>query len=109
MLSRSRNSSRFPFTYTTSVYAGRPMNYSSNNCEFYVYGVEETVKSLIKNLEKNANFAGRNLSYDTLILLAKWLLERKITTIETIQANCKKITNEIKQVCNRDSSSYKVF
>ena len=66
MVFRSINSSRFPFTYTTSVYAGRPLNYPSNNCKFYVYGVEETVKSLIKNLEKNADLAGRNLSYDRL-------------------------------------------
>ena len=52
MLFRSINSSGFPFTYTTSVYAGIPVNYLSNNRKFYVYGVEETVKSLIKNLEK---------------------------------------------------------
>ena len=50
MLFRSINSSRFPFTYTTSVYAGRPVNYPLNNCKFYVYGVKQTVKSLIKNL-----------------------------------------------------------
>ena len=112
MLFRSINSSRFPFTYTTSVYAGRPVNYPSNNCKFYVYGVEETVKSLVKNLEKNADLAGRNLSYDRLytsIPLAKWLLERKITTIGTIQANRKGIPSEIKQVHNRDNGSYKVF
>ena len=37
------------------------------------------------------------------------LLERKITTIGTIQAMRKKVTNEIKQVCNRDIGFYKVF
>ena len=37
------------------------------------------------------------------------VLERKITTSGTNQANRKGIPSEIKQVYNRDNSSYKVF
>ena len=36
-------------------------------------------------------------------------MERKITTIGTVQANRKGIPSEIKQVYNRDNGSYKVF
>ena len=36
-------------------------------------------------------------------------MEQKITVIEIIPANRKRITNEIKQVCNRDMDSCKVF
>ena len=113
MLFRSINSScRFPYTYTTAVYVGRPVGLPSNLCKYYVTGVEETVKSLVRNLEKTTNLSGRNLSYDRLytsIPLAQWLLERNITSIGTIQANRKGIPIEIKQVENREVGSYKVF
>ena len=36
-------------------------------------------------------------------------MERKITTIGTVQAKRKEISNEIKQVCNRDIGFYKIF
>ena len=36
-------------------------------------------------------------------------MKRIITTIGTIQAKGKKITNKIKQMCNRDIGFYKVF
>ena len=65
----------------------------------------------VKNSDSLIWLYCKSLSYDRLytsISLVQWLLEQKIPTIGTIQANRKVIPNEIKQVCNRDINSYKV-
>ena len=114
MLFRSINSCRYSYTFSTSVYAGRPRNYVSDPdmCRFHVRGTEEVVKTLVLQLEKRVDLSGRNISYDRLytsIALAKWLLERDITCIGTIKAHRKGIPPEIKNVSNRDVGSYEIF
>ena len=47
--------------------------------------------------------------YTLQFYLQKWLLERNITTVGTLQANGKGIPEEVKQVGRRDSNSYEVF
>ena len=98
MLFRSINSARFPYTFTAVVYAGRPKQYNSDLCKYYVRGTEETVKTLVTNLERCTNLAGRHITYDrfyTSIALGKRLLERNITSVGIIQANRKGIRAEL--------------
>ena len=81
-------------------------------CRFYVRGTEEVVKTQVLHLEKRVDLSGRNISYDRLytsISLAKWLPERGITCIGTIQANRKGIPPEIKNVSNSDVGSYEIY
>ena len=48
MLFKSINARRYPYTFTSFVYAGKPHNHDSQQCEYYVRGTEETVKNMIK-------------------------------------------------------------
>ena len=110
---KSINACSYPYTFQTAPNVGKPRNHSNQEqCKLYVCGTEDTVKMLATDLEKLTSLSGRNISYDRLytsILLAKWLLERNITTVGTLQANRKGIPEEVKQVGSRDSNFCKVF
>ena len=84
-----------------------------SNANFMFVGLKiQSKKRLVADLEKHTSLSGRNISYDhlyTSISLAKWLLERNITTVGTLQANRKGIPEEVKHVGSRDSNSYEVF
>ena len=84
LLFKSINAFRYPYTFRTASYVGKPRNHSNQEqCQFYVCGTEDTVKRLVANLKKHTSLSGRNISYGRLytsISLAKWLLERNITT-----------------------------
>ena len=109
LLFKSINSCRYPYTFRTAPYVGKPENHSNQEqCKFYVRGTEDTVKRLVTDLEKHITLSGRNLLYDRLynsVSLAKWLLERNITTVRTLKANRKGIPEEVKHVGSRDSNS----
>ena len=112
MLFRSIDSARFPYTFTAVVYAGRPKQYNSDLCKYYVRCTDETVKTLVTNLERCTNLAGRNITYDrfyTSIALGKWLLERNITFVGTFQANQKGIPAELQTFNGRDAGSYEIY
>ena len=112
MLFRSINSARFPYSFTAVVYTGRPKQYNSDLCKYFVRDTEETVKTLVTNLEMCTNLAGRNVTYDpfyTSIALGKWLLERNITSVGTIQANRKGIPAELQTFIGRDAGSYEIY
>ena len=70
------------------------------------------VQTCLYGLGKHTSLSGRNISYDRLYTstsLAKWLLERNITTAGTLQANGKGIPEEVKQIGSLDSNSYEAF
>ena len=112
MLFSSINSTKFPYTFTVVVYAGRPKQYNSVLCKYYVRGTEETIKTLFRNLERCTNLAGWNITYDrfyTSIALEKWLVEKNITSVGTIQANQKGIPAELQTFNGRDAGLYKIY
>ena len=112
MLFKSINACRYPYTFTSFAYAGKPHNYDSQPCKYYVRGTEETVKTMVKNLLKSTNLSGRNLTYDrmyTSVTLANRLLEKNITTVGTFQTNRKGIPNEIKQIGDKEKNLYEIF
>ena len=112
MLFKSINTCRYPYTFTSFAYAGKPRNYDSQPWKYYIRGSEETVKTMVKNLLKPKNLSRRNLTYDkmyTFVTLANWLLEKNITTVWTFQTNRKGIPNEIKQIGNKEKNLYEIF
>lgn len=87
LLFKSINATRYPYTFITAPYSGKPVGDAG---EFYISGCDEIVKSLISGLEKSTDLKGRNVSIERLytsIPLCKWLLERQITSVGTLKTN----------------------
>ena len=109
MLYKSINACRYPFTFSTAVYSGKP---KAEPTSYYTPGTSQTIKYLIQNLECHTNLVGRNISYDRLytsIPIAQWLLDRPITSVGTLQSNRKGIPAEIKEIKDRETNSYEVY
>ena len=110
LLFKSTNASRYPFTFRTTPYVGKPRNYNvdqKKKCKYYVSGTEKIVKTLITDLDKHTDFKGRNLSYDRLyasITLANWLLEHNITTVGTPKGNRKGVPKEVKKLVEENKT-----
>ena len=108
LLFKSLNGARYPYTFTSSVYAGKPKGDPS---PYYISGIDNHVQYLVNNAMKHSNLAGRNISFDRLytsIPLDNWLLERIITTIGTLKSNRKGLPADMKSLQNRDEMSYQV-
>ena len=83
LLFKSVNATRYPYTFISSPYSGKPIE---ERGQYYIQGTEATVHYLIETLSTNSSLAGRNISFGRLytsISLAKWLLEKRITCIGT--------------------------
>ena len=102
MLFKSINAARMPYTFNAAPYAGKPIDEGGPH---YVQGTEAIVKSLVEGMESVGPLGGRNISFDRLytsIPLERWLYNRNITSIGTLQANRKGIPAELKEVKNRE-------
>ena len=96
MLYKSINACRYPFTFSSAVYPAQP---KAEPTFYYPSGTSQTIKYLIQNLKCHANLVARNIYYDRLytsIPMAQWLLDRRITSVGTLQSNRKGIPAEIK-------------
>ena len=105
LLVKSLNVARVPFTCKAAPYSGKPKD---GNGPYYIDHAENYVKYLVEEFEKEASLLGRNISTDRLytsISLAKWLLERGITTVGTLNTNRIRIPDEIKQTKDREEFS----
>ena len=74
---RSINSAEVPYTYTSVIYAGKPVDKSG---PYYVQTTHNVDKYLDNSLTREAYIKGYNLSTDrfyTSIEIANWLLEKK--------------------------------
>ena len=92
------NASRYPFTFTTTVYAGKP---KEDPTMYYTRGPEETVKFMIQTLKSQKDLQKRNLSNNhlyTSAALAEWLLTHGIISVAALKANQKGILREITTV-----------
>ena len=58
---KSVNDARFPYTYRTSVYAGKPQNGAG---PFYVQGTDNLVKDLVTSVHNQSNCRGKNFTMD---------------------------------------------
>ena len=98
---KSLNNASFPYTYKTTLYAGKPVN---GDGPYYLDTVETYVKYLVNQTETDASLKRRHISMDRLynsISLANWLLEKNITCVGTLNNNRVGIPVEIKDVKNR--------
>ena len=101
LLFKSINCARYPYTFITAQYSGKPVGDAG---EFYISGCDEIVKSLISRLEKSTDLKGRNVSFDRLytsIPLCKCLLERQITSVGTLKTNRRGIPDGFKSLEGR--------
>ena len=110
ILFKSLNDSRFPFTYKSLVYAGKPK--VQDNTPYFISGTENYVKSLITRTQSDLPLEGRNISMDRLctsISTAEWLLSKGITTVRTIMSNRIGLTDAAKITTGRETYSTRVF
>ena len=84
---KSLSDKQVPFTYKAAPYSGKSKD---GNGPYYVDHIENYVKYLVEEFEKDASLLGRNISTDRLytsISLANWLLEHGIITVGTLNTN----------------------
>ena len=109
ILFKSLNSARYPYTYISHVYCGKPTGEAN---EYYVTGTYNYITSLVSRLEKEHSLSGRNLSMDRLYSsfpIADWLFERNITMVGTLQSNRIGIPPELKETKNRGNCSSEMY
>ena len=109
LLFKSINCARYPYTYQSHVYCGKPQGDPN---EHYVSGTFNYIVQLVNKLGNHHNLDGRNISMDRLYTsfkIANWLLDKKITMVGTFQANRVGIPPDLKKVDDRDLLSNKVF
>ena len=88
-----------PYIYKTTSYAKRPVN---GHGQYYIDTIENYVKYLVNETETDVSLKGSDISMDRLyssISLAKWLLERNIRCVGTMNNNRVRIS--VKDVKNR--------
>ena len=96
------NSARYPYTYQSHVYSGKPTEKPN---EFYVQGTENYIKFLVERLSQHRRLSGRNITIDRLYTgfpIAEWLLNRNITTLGTMQHNRVGIPPKLKETRDKD-------
>ena len=77
-LFKSLNAARYPYTFISSPYSGKP---TEEGGQYYIQGTEAIVHYLIETLSTNSSLAGHNILFDRLytsIPLAKWLLKNEL-------------------------------
>ena len=100
LLFKSGNAAKYPYTFISSRYSGNP---TKEGGQYYDQGTEAIVHYPIERLSTNSSLAGRNISFDRLYTsfpLAKWLLEKRITYVGTMELNRKGAPNELKETKN---------
>ena len=88
VLFKSLNSARYPYTYQTHVYSGKPEEVTNES--LYVQGTINCIKYLVEQHQKCHSLKGRNITMDKLytsLEIADWLSARNITMVGTFQKN----------------------
>ena len=65
LLFKSVNAARYPYTFISSPYSGKP---TEEGGQYYIQGTETIVHYLIETLSTNSSLAGRNISFDRLYM-----------------------------------------
>ena len=76
LLFRSVNATTYPYTYVTTVYAGRPVGEPGPH---YVTGLEDVFKRLLQDMLDHNSLQGRNVTMDRLytsVPLGEWMLKK---------------------------------
>ena len=108
LLFKSLNDARFPYTYNSLVYAGKPEQVGG---PYYIDTICDCIKTLVETTGSKLLLEGRNISMDRLytsVAIAKWLREKSITVIGTLVTNRIGIPDEVKAVRHRENFSMTV-
>ena len=108
LLLKSINAARYPYTFLSKPYSGKP---AGEPTEDYVVGTEAVVRDMMEQLGRHGDLRGRNLSVDrfyTSVPLAEWLFQKGVTIVGTLQANRKGIAKDMKKTDGRPELSYEV-
>ena len=109
MLFNSINSATYPYTYQGHVYCGKPKGEPN---EFYISGTENYIQYLVNKLSSYHDITGRNILMDRLyssLSVAKWLLDKGITMVGTMQKNRVGIPASLKDVTNGEINSTETY
>ena len=109
LLFKSVNAARYSYIFISSPYSGKPIEEVG---QYYIQGSEAIVHYLLERLSTYSILAGCNILFDRLytsVPLAKWLLEKRITYIGTMQLNRKWIPDEAKEAKNRELLSPEIY
>ena len=104
VLFKSLNSARYPYTYQTHVYSGKPEEVTDES--FYVQGTINYIKYLVEQLQKCHSLKSRNITIDRLYTslgIADWLSARNNTMVGTFQKNHVGIPPELKVVKDKQN------
>ena len=103
---RSLGTSRHSYVYHTIPYTGKPEEVTHT----HIRDTMTLVKRIVEGYETSGfNLNGTNISMDryyTSIPIAKWLYEKKITYIATINSNRKGLPTEMKEIKKREENSW---
>ena len=106
---KSLNGARYFYTFISLPYNGKP---TEEGGQYYIHDTVAVVHYLIETLSTNSSLSGRNISFDRLyqsIPFAKWILEKRITCIGTMQLNRKGIPDELKETKNCELLSSEIY
>ena len=109
ILLKSINAAQIPYTFLSTVYAGRPVGEPG---PYYIKGITATVKAMVEQLSRFVELDGRNITTDRLYTsyqLTNWLLSKNITTTGTLMSNKKGIPKHLLSVTDRDTPSCEVL
>ena len=109
ILFKSLNCARYSYTHQTHEYSGKPAQAPN---EFCIQGTANSIKFLVQKLSMYHSLAGRNIRMEHLYTsfeIADWLLERKITTLGTMQSNWVGIPPEIKETKHKEILSPEMY
>ena len=102
VLFKSLNCTCYPYTHQTHAYSGKPAEAPN---EFCIQGTANYIKFLVQKLSMYHSLTGGNITMKNLYTsfkIADWLLNRKITTLGTMQSNQVRIPLEIKETKDRE-------
>jgi len=109
ILFKSINYARYPYTYQTHIYCGKP---EGDPDEYYVSGTFNYITTLVDKLLIHQKLEGRNISMHRLYTsfkIADWLLQKSITMVGTFQLNRVGIPAELKKTDSREILSSEVY
>ena len=105
LLFLSINSTKFPYTYYSTVYSGKPAN---GDGPYYLTGTDDYVKSIVDGLDSVSSVKGRNITMDCFYTSLHIML--MVTRGEKgHHGGNHSGVGVIKEVTNRDANSTKVF
>ena len=109
VLFKSLNCTCYLYTHQTHAYSGKPAEAPN---EFCIQGTANYIKFLVQKLSMYHSLTGRNITMKNLYTsfkIADWLLNRKITTLGTMQSNQVRIPLEIKETKDKEILSTEMY